>query len=279
MPFYDDRQTDYFVQSYNHTEYAPPGLHIHPHYEIMVILDESKSRISINGSKVYTDRPYVAIFSPFCLHQLHYLGMKGKKRFLYYLDESFMEQYSEVFDAFSAYRNSTAAVILLPDELTAKLLEMNEKALENADDKILSKLLFTAGMRMLSENMDGCEIITSSDKMSHMVPIIRYMSEHYHEDITAESVAEHFFMSRAKLNRDFSEYTTVSFHQFLSELRLNRALFMLKQGYSVNEIATSVGFDNVSYFCKFFKKMKGRTPLQYAKEYKYPTGRKNKNSN
>lgn len=269
MPFYDDRQTDYLVQSYNHTEFAPPGMHIHPHYEIMMILDDSKSRILINGSKVYTERPYVAIFSPFCLHQLHYLGVKGKKRFLYYIDDSLLEKYPEVFDAFSSYRNASAAIFLLPDELVPRLLEFNEAALSNADDALLSKFMFMSSMHVLSENMSSCEIVSSSDTMSHMVPVIRYMTEHYHEVLTAESVAAQFFMSRAKLNRDFSEYTTVSFHKFLSELRINRAQFMLKQGYSINEIAAAVGFDNVSYFCKFFKKIKGRTPLQYAKEYKY----------
>ena len=138
MPFYDDRQTDYLVQSYNHTEFAPPGMHIHPHYEIMMILDDSKSRILINGSKVYTERPYVAIFSPFCLHQLHYLGVKGKKRFLYYIDDSLLEKYPEVFDAFSSYRNATAAIFLLPDELVPRLLEFNEAALSTADDALLS---------------------------------------------------------------------------------------------------------------------------------------------
>ncbi|MBQ8849475.1 MAG: helix-turn-helix transcriptional regulator [Clostridia bacterium] len=266
MPFYDDCQSDYVVGSYNHTEYAPPGQHIHPHYEIMVILDSSKSRISVNGKRFYTDRPYVAIFSPFCLHQLHYLGEKGTHRFLYYVDESFMEKYSEVFDSFKIYRQSAAAIFLLPDELVPRLLELNGEALENSDDPLFSKLLFTASMHVLAKNKDSCKLITAGNQMDHMVSVLRYMSEHFHEDITAESVAEHFFMSRAKLNRDFAEYTGVSFHQFLSELRVNKALFLLKYGYSVSEIAASVGFDNVSYFCKFFKNMKGVTPLQYAKK-------------
>ena len=270
MPFYDDRNSDYIVQSYNHTETSPPGLHIHPHYEIMVILDDSKSRIHINGKPIMTDRPYMAIFSPFCLHKLHYLGRKGTHRFLYYVDESFTERYSQVFDAFGTHKKSTAAIFLLPDELVPKLLQLHSDALENADDKLYSSLMFAASMQLLLKNKEKCDIMTVGDQTDNIISVIRYMSEHYHEDITAESVADHFFMSRAKLNRDFAEHTNVSFHQFLSELRLNRALFMLKQGYSVNEISTSVGFDNVSYFCKFFKKMKGITPLQYAKSCHFP---------
>ena len=271
MPFYDDRQTDYFVQSYNHTTHAPPGLHIHPHYEIMVILDDSKSRIHINGNVYHTECPYVAIMSPFCLHRLHYLGYAGTKRFLYYIDESFMERYPDVFDAFKSQRESAATIFLLPNELVPKLLQLHSEALENNEDKLYSSLMFTASMEQLSKNKDSCQIINFSDQSkNHIVPIIHYMTSHYHEDITAESVAAHFFMSRAKFNRDFTEYTNTSFHQFLSELRINHALFMLKQGYSISEIASSVGFDNVSYFCKFFKKMKGSTPLQYAKYRNYP---------
>ena len=123
---------------------------------------------------------------------------------------------------------------------------------------------------MLLKEKDRCTLITANDQMSHIVPVIRYMTEHFHEDLTAESVAQVFFMSRAKLNRNFREYTKVSFHQFLSELRVNKAQFMLKQNYSVREIANSVGFENVSYFCQFFKKMKGVTPLQFAQKHSFP---------
>ena len=115
-----------------------------------------------------------------------------------------------------------------------------------------------------------CNQINMSNKLPHMVSIIKYITEHFQEDITCESVARHFFMSRAKLNRDFHEYTNSHFHRFLDELRINKSKFMLKQGYSISEIASSVGFENSSYFCQFFKKIEGVTPLQYSKKYHYP---------
>ncbi|MBQ9112877.1 MAG: helix-turn-helix transcriptional regulator [Clostridia bacterium] len=274
MPFFDDRQTDFTVQSYNHTAWSPPGMHIHPHHELMVVLDDSKSRISINGKVYYTKQPFIAFFSPFSLHQISFLGMKGSQRFLYYFDDNFMSTYADVFKDFEVYRNSTAVIFLLPEELVSKELPLHTDALSNNEDVLLSKLLFVTAMHILLKRKDTCTVISASDQMSHIVPIIRYMSEHFHENLTSESVAQHFFMSRAKLNRDFTEYTTVSFHQFLSELRVNKAQFMLKQGYTIREIANSVGFDNVSYFCQFFKKVKGLTPLQFAKKHSFPSRKK-----
>ena len=87
MPFYDDRETDFAVQSYSNTAWAPPGLHIHPHSEMMVVLDNSKARISINGKLYYPEQPFIAFFSPFSLHQVSFLGVAGKERFLYYFNE------------------------------------------------------------------------------------------------------------------------------------------------------------------------------------------------
>ena len=271
MPFFDDRQTEFAMQSYNNTEWAPPGLHIHPHNEMMVVLENTKTKISINGKVDYVRQPFIAFFPPFCLHQVNFLGVRGTNRFLYYFEDKLMNSYSEVFKAFEPYRHSSAVIFLLPEELAQKQLSLHNDALENVDDTLLSKLMFMTSLHILLKGKDNCELITASDQRSHIVPIIRYITEHFHENLTAESVAQQFFISRAKLNRDFREYTTVSFHQFLSELRVNKAQFMLKQGYSIQEIANSVGFDNVSYFCHFFKKIKGMTPLQFAKKHHFPS--------
>ena len=269
MPFFDDRVVDYTITPYNQTEWAPPRLHIHPHCEMMIVLNNSKAKCSINGSVYHIDRPFIAFFAPFCLHQVNFLGKKDEGRFVYYFYNRFTESYPEVFNAFDTYMNSTAVVFVLTDELVEELLPLHIKAFETRDDSLLSKLHFMVATHILLSKKDECELINANDQMNHMVPIIRYITEHFHEDITCESVAKQFFMSKAKLNRNFREYTTVSFHQFLSELRINKSQFMLKQGYSINEIAASVGFDNVSYFCQFFKKIKGVTPLQYAKKYNW----------
>lgn len=270
MPFFDDRVVEYTMTPYNLTEWAPPGLHIHPHCEMMIVLNNSNTKCSINGKIYYIDRPFIAFFAPFCLHQVNFLGKKDEGRFVYYFYNSFTESYSEVFREFDKYMNSSSVVFKINSELAEELLPLHTRALDTLEsDTLMSKLLFMTATHILLSKKADCDVIDASDRMGHMVQIIKYVTEHFHEDITCESVAKEFFMSKAKLNRNFREYTTVSFHQFLNELRINKSQFMLKQGYSISEISSAVGFENVSYFCQFFKKIKGITPLQYAKLYNY----------
>lgn len=270
MPFFDDRAVDYTMTPYNHTEWAPPGLHIHPHCEMMIVLNNANAKCSINGNVYYIKRPFIAFFAPFCLHQVDFRGKKDEGRFVYYFYNSFTDAYPEVFEEFNAYMKSTAIIFEITDEMAETLLPYHEEAMRTLDDPLLSKLLFMTATHILMNKKNECNQINMSNKLPQMVSIIKYITEHFQEDITCESVARHFFMSRAKLNRDFHEYTNSHFHRFLDELRINKSKFMLKQGYSISEIASSVGFENSSYFCQFFKKIEGVTPLQYSKKYHYP---------
>jgi len=53
----------------------------------------------------------------------------------------------------------------------------------------------------------------------------------------------------------------------LNNFRLNRAKELLLTSHStVSEIAVSVGFDNVGYFDRVFRRTFGLTPKQFAKQ-------------
>jgi two-component system response regulator YesN len=47
-------------------------------------------------------------------------------------------------------------------------------------------------------------------------------------------------------------------------MKLSRAKeLLMREGYKVQDVAIELGFDNVPYFTRFFKKHMGITPLDY----------------
>ena len=61
--------------------------------------------------------------------------------------------------------------------------------------------------------------------------------------------------------------TGISFHEFLTSIRLKEAerLLKLEEKKSVSEIAFSCGFNDSNYFSHKFKTVYGLSPLQFQK--------------
>ena len=84
-----------------------------------------------------------------------------------------------------------------------------------------------------------------------------------------ESIAEHFHLSRPYLSRIFKAYTNMTIIQALQQVRLEQACeFLVRTQMSVHEISEAVGYGDVTFFIRVFKKAYHQTPLQYRKQNK-----------
>ena len=68
-------------------------------------------------------------------------------------------------------------------------------------------------------------------------------------------------MSEVNFRRTFGEYLGISPVDYRNDLRLTEAQKKLTSGeYNVTEAANSVGFSNLSFFIRLYKKKFGHTP-------------------
>jgi signal transduction histidine kinase/DNA-binding response OmpR family regulator/ligand-binding sensor domain-containing protein len=75
-------------------------------------------------------------------------------------------------------------------------------------------------------------------------------------------------MSSSTLFRKLHALTNQSPTEFIRTLRLKRAASLLSQNFgNITQISLEVGFNNLSYFNKSFKKMFGVTPTEYARNH------------
>lgn len=94
-----------------------------------------------------------------------------------------------------------------------------------------------------------------------------YIINHYEEPITVEGLAAYAAVSHSSLYRRFVKRFQVSPKRFLQEYRIERACALLgATDCSIQEVATSVGFDDPFYFSRAFKDVKGVSPKQYARQ-------------
>ena len=95
---------------------------------------------------------------------------------------------------------------------------------------------------------------------------IRYISEHYEDEITVSELAEVAHISRCHFSVRFKERTGFSPYQYLFLYRLGYAKQLLCNTVdSVGEIASRCGFSDVSSFIRAFKRAEGVSPAAYRK--------------
>ncbi|NIE95655.1 helix-turn-helix domain-containing protein [Acinetobacter sp. Tr-809] len=79
-------------------------------------------------------------------------------------------------------------------------------------------------------------------------------------------LAKQFNFSERNLKRRFQLATQISPNQYLQQVRVDKAKkLLLTTEMNVQQIAYAVGYENVSFFIRVFKKITGCTPSQWLK--------------
>jgi two-component system response regulator YesN len=97
--------------------------------------------------------------------------------------------------------------------------------------------------------------------------VAEYITRRMAEDISLDDLATHFAYSGDYLSHLLKEETGESFRGVLTRLRMERAAKLLKSTrLLIYEISERVGFRDVAYFTRQFKKHYGVSPAQYRRD-------------
>ena len=89
-----------------------------------------------------------------------------------------------------------------------------------------------------------------------------YLDNNYTKNITLSDIATTFGVSVSKLCHDFKKRFNCTVFEYILNLRLlyARNLFLTNHDAKTKDVAITCGFDDVSYFCKAYKKKYNVTP-------------------
>lgn len=94
-----------------------------------------------------------------------------------------------------------------------------------------------------------------------------YVAANFTKELSLESAANHVFLSPDYFSRLFKQYTGSNFTDYVTELRIQKALDYLRNPqFKIYEVGSNVGYKNTKYFFKLFKKHTGYTPTEYRRK-------------
>jgi len=140
-------------------------------------------------------------------------------------------------------------------QLTKSALSAREQA------SIKGRAVFIEILTLLFQSTQREQYSYSSVRIIDKV--ISYMIENHSRNLTLNGLSEYAGVSKSYLGFLFRSVTGRSPIDYLIEIRINMAKNLLKDGLSVTETSSLVGFNDIYYFSRAFRKREGICPSKY----------------
>ncbi|ATA23854.1 AraC family transcriptional regulator [Brenneria goodwinii] len=256
--------------------YANSIRYHHWHQCLEMLFVEEGYGVIIVDNQQYTMKPgRLFIFPPFKLHKVMVEDSQRDRyrRTIIHLDNVVLYNYLHNFPQKRAllhrlcHPDSRAAAYDLADirvtldTLFSRFIELGEDGNYSLEDIACLILQILTLLPPQAENKDIID-----DSLS--AKVMQWIEEHYMEKFSLDTLISYLNLSKSYVSRRFKQETGEMIHEYLLTRRIKAAGELLRtSNNSIDDISQQVGFSDSPYFITCFKKMIGRTPLQYRKNY------------
>ncbi len=106
-------------------------------------------------------------------------------------------------------------------------------------------------------------VISADDGKQFILHCIEYIDNYYYQSISLDSVVRLSAMSKTKFCKSFFEAIGCSFHQYLNQCRIRKAVEYIEKGYKITAVYGLCGYNDFSTFYRNFVKVMGVPPTAY----------------
>lgn len=126
---------------------------------------------------------------------------------------------------------------------------------------LLENLSLSLGSRRESRT------IAESDRDAALFSqIVHHLRDHVCDALGTEDLCQQFGIGKTALKALFKRYTGGGVMGYYNDLRMRHAIKLLSGGHTMAEIASTMHFSSQNYFSSFFRRMTGKSPIQYRRE-------------
>lgn len=232
--------------------------HWHENIEIIHII-KGEANVSIDGEFHYAKEGDTVVVNSSCMHRLYPI-------------EDIVEYYVLIVSTkmCSELDIDTKANYLFPvitDKKASDIIRTITTDFESGEKYALAQtkaglttLLVYLYRNFVTDKKIATRYTVSASK--HIAQeAMEFIHKHYSENITTSTLAKHLAVSVNYLCRCFNACTGFTVVDHINYVRCTAAKTMLTTtDYSVSEVCTAVGYNNLSYFGRQYKKFFGNAP-------------------
>lgn len=258
-------------------EYSMVARHFHDTYELYYLL-EGQRYYFIDRQTYLVKAGDVVMIRPNQIHKTSMAQESYHNRILLQIDGRAMDPFLKAcgMGGMEEVYAQDAMILSVPEkerpdieELLFRIRKEMKERLSQYEVRVKLKLaeLFLMLLRsqkrvpFLEENQ---KVETWKHKKVHEVA--DYLLNHPETEESLEELAKRFYISKSYLSRIFREVTSFTVNEYKNINRIKKSQQLLNHStYSVTEISELLGFENLTYYERVFKKYAGVTPLKYRK--------------
>ena len=260
------------------TSFPSIAVHWHEEVEVIIVIDGSCD-YRIDLDKFTINKGDILIVSPQALHSFNLIPENTMTWVSFVFNINMLKSY----DTDGALLKYIAPILNHEHELPIIIQDNIEcyKKIFNAIENIiycyyekdiayeleLKSLLFKFFSLLYKNNLIEKQknknpiTISNTDKIKLA---LNYINEHYSEDISINTLSELCEYSEYHFMRFFKKHIGLTCIQYINNLRLEKSSILLTSTNNpIMDISLEVGFDNLSYFNKLFKRKYNLTPKEF----------------
>lgn len=247
----------------------------HHDFSKIVILIDGDLTYYIEG-KAYILKPWDILFvNKNEIHKPVVNPDKYYERIVIWLNPDFMAKYAQG-------NNDLLKCFEVAIKNNYNLLRLNMKSIEiiknliqdiqncnNSNEfgsEILKESLFVQLMVLMNRlflNSDKNRDIEDIQYDKTIEGVLNYINSNLENDLSIDTIASEFFISKYYLMRKFKNQIGSSIHNYVVQKRLILARSLISDGLSMSSLCSRCGFNDYSSFVRAFKKVYGVSPSNY----------------
>ena len=244
---------------------------IYNKYKISILLSDGLAAVTKN-TVIDVGKNNILFFRPDEIHFGRFLRA-GLHRFIdFYIPLRFFKNVfndTEVISFFEDRSDERVNYIIFDADTQKVVIDIARKIVNilRSEHKSGNTELFSLMLQVVILCFENYEKQKKNPQMINMPEFVTktllFISENYREKLSLNALAEHAGCSVAYLARIFKQYTGKTMYNHIIDVRIGSAETLLNQGYSVTDACFASGFDDCSNFIRSFKRITGKTPLQF----------------
>ena len=247
----------------------------HHDFSKIVILIDGDLTYYIEG-KAYILKPWDILFvNKNEIHKPVVNPNKYYERIVIWLNPDFMAKYAQG-------NNNLLKCFEVAIKNNYNLLRLNMKSIDiiknliqdiqncnNSNEfgsEILKESLFVQLMVLMNRlflNSDKNRDIEDIQYDKTIEGVLNYINSNLENDLSIDTIASEFFISKYYLMRKFKNQIGSSIHNDVVQKRLILARSLISDGLSMSSVCSRCGFNDYSSFVRAFKKVYGVSPSNY----------------
>lgn len=259
-------------------EYTMASRHFHATYELYYLLEGERYYFIDNETYLIKAGDMVMI-RPNHIHKTSLVSTTRHNRVLLQISGEMMNPFLKAcgLGGMDDFYGNGVRILTLSEEMQAEALRSFTRIKEELTKKQrhyqvavrleLTNLLLSLARYQAPEQPAGENQTAQTWKHTKVHEVADYLTAHPETPESLEDLAGRFYISKSYLSRIFREITGFSVNEYKNICRIKKSQNLLTHSdCSITEISDLLGFENLTYYERVFKKYAEMTPLKYRRQ-------------